>query len=314
MQASLYIPFVDLVINDSDGQKILYENLVQSGPAYKLVVHESPTWLRIKDEMPWPEMIEIISEKEAQNYKEIVDKFFSPITEAIPYLIVGNKKQPSYNLTIELRRVLSYILIAHDHKSRIYSDDINERVIYLFANKTKLSNWLEQQKNVFSEEAIECTKFVEDLLSGYHRDSVPTLSVNRDPRIFDDLMDLLKKEEIKKLSAKNHLFGVLAARKDILVRDLKEITTQIVKNAYFPYLVSGVLLALSYYLSSSEMEKVISSLSGLGAKILSRFDFREYAPPIQSPRLFTLVNKSGVGSFSYKPFNYQMKIFVPSRH
>lgn len=117
LRTSLYIPFVDFQINDMDGQKILYENLVESGPAYKLIVHESPSWLEIRDKMPG--MIQIISGEEAENYKQIVNKFFSPITEAAQYYIVNNNKVPMENLTIDLRRALSYILIAHDYKARI---------------------------------------------------------------------------------------------------------------------------------------------------------------------------------------------------
>ena len=119
----MYISFSDFQINNLDGQKVLYENLVQSGPAYKLVIHESPHWLEIKDKMPNADMIEVISDKKAQEYKDIVNDFFSPISDNVHYYDSGEQRMPIENLTTDLRRALSYILIAHDYKATIYEDD-----------------------------------------------------------------------------------------------------------------------------------------------------------------------------------------------
>jgi len=302
---SLYIPFTDFTINNRDGQVLLYENLVQSGPAYKLIVHESPSWWNIKDNMPDADMIEILSEKQAQEYVEIVNRFFSPVTEAVPYYIVNGQKVPIENLTIDLRRALSYILIAYDYKARIFEDDI---VKYDF--KFKVSDLLKRRKDVFSEEAIKRVEFVERLISGYQTDNIAALSVNKDSRIFNDLMDLLQKEEIRLLSEKNYLFGVLKVQKNRLKREIKELITRIVKNEWFPYITGGVTLALSYIFSLNEIRPILTYLSSLSAKILSKYDFREYAPPVQAPRLFELA-KNETAFFSYKPFNYAVKILVP---
>lgn len=305
LATSLYIPFTDFIINDKDGQRLLYENLVQSGPAYKLIVHESPAWLDIKEKMFWHEAIQIISNKKAEEYKEIVYRFFSPITEAIPYYMIGSKRYPTANLTTDLRRALSYILIAHDYKTRIYEDDILK---YDFM----LSELLKKHKNVFPEEGISRVEFVENLIKGYQIDSIPTLSVNKDPRIFNDLMKLLDKEEVIRLSEKNYLFGVLKVKKDLLKREIQQLVTQIVKNEWFPYVAQATGLALSYYPDLSTVEKFLGFLAGLGAKILSKYDFREYAPPIQSPRILELEkNSKGMNFFSYTPFNYEVKLFVP---
>ena len=309
MATSLYIPFTNFEINDKDGQILLYENLVQSGPAYKLIVHESPAWLKIKDQMFFHETLEIITNKKAEEYKKIVNEFFSPITEAIPYYEIGNEKHPPANLTTDLRRALSYILIAHDYKARIYEDSI-------LKYNTHLSQLLEKYKEVFSEEAILNVRFVENLLKGYKMDSVSTLSVNNDPRIFRDIMDLLDKAEVKTLSERNHLFGVLAVKKDMLKREIKERLTQIVKNEWFPYVAEFTGLILSYHPDFGLVEKSLSFLSGLGARILGKYDFREYAPPIQSPRLFELEKSNGINVFTYEPFNYHYGIFnarIPTR-
>lgn len=303
---SLYIPFTDFIINDKDGQRILYENMIQSGPAYRLIVHESPAWLEIKDQMFWHEALEIIPNKKAEEYKKIVNRVFSPITEATRYYAVGETKYPTENLTVDLRRALSYILIAHDYKARIYEDDI-------LKCEPLLSEQLKEHKNIFSEEGISCVEFVENLIMGYQTDSVSTLSVNNDPRIFNDLMNLLDKEEVKMLSEKNHLFGVLKVKKDILKREIQELLTKIVKNEWFPYIAQAGGLALSYHPDLSSVERILSFLVGVGAKILSKSDFQEFAPPIQRPRLFELVNPNGINFFSYKPFNYEVKFFVLPR-
>jgi hypothetical protein len=294
-------------MNDKDGQRLLYENLVQSGPAYKLIVHESPAWLEIKNEMFWHEAVEIIPDKKAEEYKQLVNKFFQPITDAVPYYTVGNQRHPTMNLITDLRRALSYILIAHDYKARIYEDDILKQ-------EYTLSDLLKRNREAFSEEAISRVEFVENLIKGYQTDNVPTLSINKDPRIFNDIMDLLSKEEIKLLSDKNYLFGILSVKKDILQREIRELLTKIVKNEWFPYVAQATGLALSYYPNFGPMEKSLSFLAGLGAKILSKYDFSEYAPPIQSPRLLELEkNPKDINFFSYTPFNYEVSIFVPLR-
>lgn len=300
MKTSLYLPFTDFKINGLEGEKILYENLVQSGPAYKLIVHESTSWEEIKDKMPRAEMIEILPNKRAQEYKEVVNKFFSPITEAARYYVIEDKKYPMENLTLDLRRALSYILIAHDFKARIYEDDILKPI--------ELSEILKRQ-NVFSEEAIQRVEFVENLIRAYQKDSVSALSVNRDARIFKDLMDLLDKEEIQILSEKDQLFGVIKVQKDMLKREIKERITQVIRNEWFPYLTETAAMALSYVFNIGAMEKALRLLTRVGAKVLSRYDFREYAPPIQSPDLFELVKDSEF-TFSYTPFNYEVKIFI----
>ena len=97
----------------------------------------------------------------------------------------------------------------------------------------------------------------------------------------------------------------------MLKREIQELLTQIVKNEWFPYIAQFGGLILSYYPDLQPVEKILGFLAGAGAKILSKFDFREYAPPIQSPRLFELENSSGVNFFSYTPFNYEIKFFVP---
>jgi hypothetical protein len=302
MLTSLYIPFTDFVINDLDGQKILYENLVQSGPSYRLIVHDSPAWWEIRDKMCFSEGLRIISEKEAAHYIEISKKFFSPITEAAPYYEIKGQRFPMSNLTTDLRRALLYILIAHDHGARIYEDDI----LRLDSSVVEI---LKRNSETFSQEALSRAEFVEKLLAGYQRDSINTLSVNCDARIFSDLMKLLENEEIKELSSLNYLFGKLNVEKNWIKREIKQKLTEIVQNSKFEYLVKGVALGLSYHPDLESVGKILMFLSEVGAKILSRFDLKEYSPPIEDPQLFKYANLNGINTFSYKPFDYDLSFF-----
>ncbi len=133
---------------------------------------------------------------------------------------------PMKNLTTDLRRALSYILIAHDHKATIYEDDILSDI----KSEPKLSDRLSHTNTlgnlVFSEEIIRRTKSVEDLIMGYKTDNIDTISVNKDPRIFNDLIDLLDKDQIKTLSEQFHLFGLVNISKDLLLHNIKEGITQ----------------------------------------------------------------------------------------
>ncbi|GAI17299.1 unnamed protein product, partial [marine sediment metagenome] len=81
---------------------------------------------------------------------------------------------------------------------------------------------------------------------------------------------------------------------------------------WFPYLVGGTSIALSYYYSMLDLEPALTLLSEIGAQVLSGYDFKEYAPPIQNPNLFTLV-MSRFGGLTYKPFNYEVTILYPKK-
>lgn len=173
-----------------------------------------------------------------------------------------------------------------------------------------LSTSLERSSDIFSEEAIERAKFVEILLQNYQQSKIPTISVNNDARIFHDLMDLLKWDELIMMSEINFLLGCFDAAKDIIVRDIGEKVTTVVKNKWFPYIVEGSVLL--YFYERPEVALLVF-LSKIASKALSGYDFRQYAPPIEDPQLFRLASGE-TGIFSYTPFNYDLLIPLPPRH
>src|SRR5208283_2816961 len=109
-----YLPFInftlgdDIDLNRMGSTTVLYENIVQSGPSYRLIVHDSPEWRELSEQISSPEKIFVISEQESRKYADLAKKFFSPITEAASYYEVDGRKQPMINLTRGLRRALSY--------------------------------------------------------------------------------------------------------------------------------------------------------------------------------------------------------------
>lgn len=310
-KTSLYLPFTKFTINNKlDGQKAIYETIVESGPVYKLIVHECPEWLRVKDEVLRPELVEIIPDKKADEYKQIVNRFFSPITEARPYYVVDGRKYPMSNLTMDHRRALSYLVIAHDYKARICEDDILKDVL----EGNRLSTLLEQNKDVFSEEALNRVRFVEELIKGYQKDTISTLSVNKDTGIFNDLMDLLDSEEIRTLSEENHLFSIIGIGKDMLKRKIKELVTRIVQNKKLPYLVELTEFVLSYipYEQAQEFLKILP-LVDLGLRALDGRDFRDFAPAVESHWLFKVLGPFKEATFSYEPFNWEFVFRIEKR-
>jgi len=301
MKTKLYLPIIGFIVNNQHGEEILFENLVQSGPAYQLIVHESPAWHDIRDRLPDPNLLDIISENKANEYKSIVNGFFSPIHEAAPYYVDNDgRKNPISNLTMELRRALSYILIGYDYKARIYESDILRPGV-------PLSQILLKQKEVFSEEAIDRVKFVENLLAGYKRDFVDSISANSDSRLFSDLLYILDHEKIELLSEKNSLFGHLSVRKDILKRDIKRLINFILKEEFLPLIVTAPTIPLAYYENEPRILPVLHFISLLAGKILKNYKFNEFIPPIQNTRLFLMGEESG--SFRYTWFNYSFSFF-----
>lgn len=351
MTSSLYVPlshFEILKPHKEEGLKLIYENLVQSGPAYKLVVHDSPEWVALKDKLPWPEMIEIIPNRKAEEYVKTAHEFVVPImsslgvykrfaTDGIKFAIEGTPEfdalardhtsqyktkygtvaiegTPDSHIIIKLnqyRKFLTYLLIAHDYSARILKVGFGwDDSFHLFPEKEQLSADLgskqnrqlkEREKNL-SEDDKSRVNFIEGMVNGYEKDAIPTLTVNRDARIFNDLMDLLEKEEVKALSQENSRYNLARVKKSFLKRKIRVLIGDVVKNEWFPYLAGGVSLSLSYFASLNDIEKVLSFLTGLAAKALSKYDFREFAPAIQSGDLFKMASVDGEGIIRIKEF------------
>lgn len=306
MKTSLYLPILGFTVNKEDGTKLIYENLVQSGPAYKLVVHESESWLNLKDELPKKDTIEIISQKQSDEYKEIAHRFFAPISDKLSYNPDKNGIQSlSVNITLNLRRALSYILIANDYKARIYDNSILQE-------DYNMTPFLKRHQDVFSEEEICRVEFVEQIMNGYRTEPINTITMNQDSRTFNKVLELWDNEQIGYLSELNHKFGMLNVHKESLKRDIKTKITEIIQNKWFPYITGGITLALSYHYSLTNIEPILSWSSSILAEQLSSYDFRKYLPPIQDARLFSFAKES-MGVFMYTWFNYEYTWAVPRK-
>jgi hypothetical protein len=299
----LYIPLTDFKIKEQDGFKILYNHLIKSGPAYRLIVHESNEWYKIKDQIENPEQIIILDSKEANHYKELSLDFFAPITQAAPYYKdeKGNKCS-MLNLAMDLRRALSYILIAHDYKARIYDDDILD-----YFNPI---GGLEQ--NHFSEDSLNRVRFVDCLLKGYKKSNIPSISVNQNNSDFKTVRQLLESIEIRELSLLNYCFGEVQIRKNLLVDQVRDKVEAILHNSWFPYVLSGATLGLSYCLNLADIRPALIFLAGISGHALGKIKFEEYIPPIEDPKLFALDASGSMGLISYssRSFNNEYTFLI----
>ena len=302
MKTTLYLPFKNFLINNKDGTTVIYESLIRNGPSYNLVVHESESWNQLRDSLPDKKIIKIISKKEEEIILESTDRYFSSITERIPYIEINGEKHPPKQLTTDFNRALSYFYIGHRYKARILDDDFISNV------NLGLSNTLKEKK--FSEEDVQKIALIEGLISGYKKEEVSTLSVNNDKRIINDLLNLLEVDEIKTLSELNYNYGLISVKKDQLTRNVKELITDILQKEYLKYIIKAPFLIASFYTSS----KYLFALSFTG-DILSNFlkgcDFREYAPPIDCD---PIINNFSIeeGLYMYEYFNNKAHVFYPS--
>lgn len=314
MKTTVYIPFTDFTINNKRGELQVFESLVQNGPAYRLIVHESPEWFKIRESLSNEKAIEILPREQEEEFTEKAKAFFLPVIEDVGSFFCwkgDNRLIPSENLTSDLRRALSYILIAHDYKARIYEDEIlcdSLREIDIIKNS--------QENVAFSKESLKRIEAFKKLILAYEARSIDSLSVNEDTRIFHDFMDLLDNAEVKRLSEKNYLFGILEINKEKLVRDIREVITGIAKSKPLPYVLTVPSSILIYYITRS-----LDPLKGIVADValdwalnyfcdrIKGLDLREYAPPIQRPNLFNY-GKRVVNSLSYELFNCIAKIIV----
>jgi hypothetical protein len=278
----------------------LYDSLIQSGPAYRLIVHESQTWNEIRDQIENPEQIIILSEKEANHYKELSLDFFAPITQAAPYYEDNEGKKSMLNLTMDLRRALSYILIAHDYKARIYGDEILD----YFNPIDGLP------ENPFSEDSLNRVRFVDCLLKGYKKDRISSISFNQNNDDLKTVRKILEKIEIKELSFLNYSFGEIQVRKNLLVDQVKDKVEAIFHNSWFPYVLSGATLGLSYYFSLADIRPALVFLAGVGGHALGKIKFEEYVPPIQDSKLFSLGANRGLTTYSSRSFNNEYTFLI----
>lgn len=300
-KTKLYLPYTDFTINDKQGEQRLIEALISNGPAYKVIVHESDEWHRIKDELLVGDRVEIISSKEAGQIKEKVDRFFSPVIEDIPYLKNGNGNRfPSENMTVELRRVLSYIVIANKKKAWIYENEIIkdslEEIGYIINNQKYIN-----------DEGLNRVKALRDLLQSYTYEAIKYLSVSDNKNIAHDFFDFMDDSLAKELSVSNFNFGII--KKDIgkLKRDVEEKVTAILESSKFPYLVGGTGL-LTSLVGADTIMSIVLSAAGIIQHALRDVDLREYAPPMARENLFTLRGDRELFSFSY--FNYTRSVYI----
>lgn len=300
MRTTLYLPFKDFQINNKDGTPIIYESLIRNGPSYKLVVHESDSWNKFRDSLSDKNIIEIISKKEEELILETTDRYFSSITESIPYIEMNGRKYPSKQLTTDFNRALSYFYIAHHYKARILGDDFIKDI------NLGLSKTLKEKE--FSDEDVQKIALIEGLVSGYKTEEISTLSINKDRRIINDLLDLLEIDEIKTLSELNYNYGLISVKKDQLIRKSKELITDILQKEYLKYIIKAPFLISSFYMNQTYLF-ALSFIGDIVSTLLKGSDFREYAPPIDCE---PIINNFGIeeGLYMYGYFNYKAHIFT----
>jgi hypothetical protein len=306
--SSIYVPFTHFEINNKTGELMLFEEIVKNGPVYKLIVHESEGWEYVRENLIDPSSVfgvTVISDKEAERYAKKADLFFSSIIEEVrPYYLVDNKKVPSSNLTFDLSRFLSYILIANKYKATIYEDDI----------LTDPLEWITVIKNnrkAFSDDSLKRIEAIEALIRSYESHDTSGLSMNKSPAIYSDFARILGSHEIQNLSQMRHRLGLMNIRKNQLIREIKARIAKILPSKEFRYLTDiGVTVFCIQDPALSKAAAVLVPLIGYLTECLSELDLYDYAPPVQDPLMF-LPDPSipGIQSFGYKPFNHRVAFY-----
>ena len=121
------------------------------------------------------------------------------------------------------------------------------------------------------------------------------------------LLDLLDHSEIQALSEKNESFSRLSVEKDILMRDIRELLTEIVRNDWTPLLVQAPMGLGFVENTAPKYWPLYSILMGVGVKLVKDYDFREKAPPIQKPLMYRIPMQNGVWTYTW--FNYEFSFY-----
>jgi hypothetical protein len=207
------------------------------------------------------------------------------------------------NLVMDMRRALSYILIAYDYKARIFEKDILD-----------YSNPLESMvKSGLPDECINRVKIVDNLLKGYMQMHVPTVYMNRDKAEIENLKKVLLHTDMQTLSTLNYKFGKITVNKQVLMRDIGEFIKEALKIDWLKHVIGAGALGLSVCVGLDAIQGgVIGLLADAGATALSKINLKEYVPPIEDSRLFALgkIKEHGVSMFSAKSFNYEYTFYI----
>jgi hypothetical protein len=296
---SLYIPLTKFSINNEDGFNILYNNLIQSGPAYRLIVHDSPSWHEIRDKIQNPEEIVILDEKKAEYYKQASLDFFAPVTEDCPVINRSDGQVfLTANLLSDMRRALAHILIACDYKARILEEDFFDYDNPL-VTLTQIG---------VPDDCVNRVRVVDNLLKGYYQTNVPTVFMNRDKVEIENLKKALMSTEMQTLSTLNYKFGEIVSNKQVLIRDIAVSIKDILRSPWFTIVLNGGAIGLSYCLGLSQLEGTLTLMSTIGATALSQIKLKEYVPPIQEPPSLYSLAKSGTFSSQTQTFNDEIQV------
>lgn len=297
MKTKLYLPYTGFTINDKLGEQILLESLISNGPAYEVIVHESDEWNRIKDELPLGDRIEIISSKKADQIKEEVDQFFSPVIEDIKYLENENGNPvPSENMTVELRRALSYIVIANRNKAWIYENEI-------IKDSFEQIKWIMANREHINGEGLNRVKAFRDLLQSYNYEKIKHLSVSDNASVAHDFFDLMDDSSVKDLSESNFNFGIIKNDLRKLKRDVGAKVTTVLQSSKFHYIYGASHILATSAGADPSLNCAIGTFE-LIHHALRKVDLREYAPPIVKENLFIPQRTKDCFSFSYFNYNY----------
>jgi hypothetical protein len=295
MRTSLYLPFEGIVINGVKGENFLLHYLLRTGPTYRIVVHESEEWLKQTESPLYGDRINIIPKKEFNRYTEISENFFLPIIEGMKYIERNGEKFPPMNLIFDLSRALFLIMMGNKYKARIY-----ETVFMDFAlNKISI---IERYKEDIPEEGYERAMHLKTYLTSYKQFNESGFATNTSYDIHKDFRELLFNEEVQAISEEGYKLGLIGVNLDKTLFNIREKVTKFLHSNKLPWL-SGTLYGLLCLGASDPRLATLTPTVALLSKEIQGLDLREYAPPIEIPRMHF------EGSVMFQPVNQKFSFF-----
>ncbi|MBW1669643.1 MAG: hypothetical protein JRJ66_16675 [Deltaproteobacteria bacterium] len=304
MTTSLYLPLEEFVVNGQRGESLLLNELLKTGPCYRLIVHESEEWLKLKEVYEYYDRIEVIPNKLWEEYTEISEKFFEPLIDGIKYVEYGKSKYHPKQLVTDLSRALFLIMVGNRYNARIYDS-------HMISDTIKQLDYLEKNREHLNEDGFERLEAFSKLIRSYQGDWIEGISQSGDYDVYKDVSKLLSYDKIKYLSEKNYKLGILGENFNEVKLEIKEAVTEIIKSNFFPWIIET-----TYHLMGIGLNEVIGSeyYHSLGptlsllTKEIQGLDFREYAPPVVRER-FLYVD----GVFMSQPVNSKVYFLTEKR-
>jgi hypothetical protein len=249
---ALYTPILAATADDTPLEKRILENALTFGPVKRLVAHETPSWLAVRDEGLAGFALDLVPEKEVQDFERRVDKFVAPMTEGYGYERRG-APEPWENAYRPLRNFLVGLQIGAKYQCTLAVDQARDLGNSREGAISNVDGLLRQEVLANDEEVADRLRSVKSLAESYAAHEVAGLRLDKGTSTTEALLKALENQDVLDASRAKWNLGVaklplpervgkcliaskkvLSTPKSVSILAASEVIQQVAGGAMFP--------------------------------------------------------------------------------